>query len=165
DRRVIKLTRHRPARVPARYARRIRAADGVLGIVVVKPIYVEPAHDARPRRELVVQPSVEKELAVMTRVVEAPVRRQQKGRQRAREEGRSILPCVVSRGEEESLVLDDRPADRAGDLLQRVRNVHRADWGERGWLDASRHGGGEEVLGRELLRLPIAGTDHEQSFT
>src|SRR5262245_62848899 len=146
DHRVINLTGHRSSRVPARDARRVRAADGVLGIVVVKPIYVETGHQGLPRRELVVQPPVEEKLAVMTRVIEAPVRRQQEGRQGAREEGRSILPCVVSRGEEEGLVLDDRPADRAGDLLQRVRNVYRADCGERGWLDASRHGRRAEVL-------------------
>src|SRR5262249_45167315 len=124
----------------------------------------ETGHQGLPRRELVVQPPVEEKLAVMTRVIEAPVRRQQEGRQGAREEGRSILPCVVSRGEEEGLVLDDRPADRAGDLLQRVRNVYRADCGERGWLDASRNGRRAEVLGRELLRLPVAGADHEQPF-
>src|SRR5215470_9090611 len=59
DHRVINLTRHRPSRVPARDARRVRAADGVLWIVVVKPIYVETAHQRLPRRELVVQPSVE----------------------------------------------------------------------------------------------------------
>src|SRR5215510_13359993 len=66
DHRVIYLARHRPSSVPARDARRIRAADRVLGIVVVKPIYVETAHQRLPRRELMVQPSVEDKLAVMT---------------------------------------------------------------------------------------------------
>src|SRR5262245_23368058 len=68
DHRVINLTGHGPSSVPARNARRIRAADGVLGIVVVKPIYVETAHQRLPRRELVVQPPVEEKLAVMTGV-------------------------------------------------------------------------------------------------
>src|SRR5262245_66376450 len=100
DHRVINLAGHGPSRVPSRDARRVRSADVVLWIVVVKPIYVETAHQRLPRRELVVQPPVEEKLAVMTCVVEAPARRQQKGRQRAREERRSILPRVVSRGEE-----------------------------------------------------------------
>src|SRR5262245_18523119 len=68
DHRVINLAGHGPSSVPARDARRVRAADGVLGIVVVKPIYVETAHQRLPRCELVVQPPVEEKLAVMTGV-------------------------------------------------------------------------------------------------
>src|SRR5262245_37984686 len=69
DRRVIYLTRHRPSRVPASDAWRIRAAYGVLRVVVEKPINVHPRHQVLVRRELVVNPPVEEELAVMTRKV------------------------------------------------------------------------------------------------
>src|SRR5262249_24280551 len=65
---------------------------------------------------------------------------------------------------EEGLVLDDRPAERAGDLLQRIRNVYRIDSSERGGRNATRHGRWAEALGRKRLRLPVARTDHEQPF-
>ena len=161
---MIDLRRPGPPRVPARDARRVRAAHGVLRVVVVKPVDVHAQHQGLVRRELVVQPSVEERLAVVARVVEVAIRRQHEGRQRAREERGSILPRVVGRGEEERLVLDDRPADRAGELAQRIRNVHRVDRGERGGRDAGRHGRRAEALGRERLRLHVAGTAHEQSF-
>src|SRR5262245_45349808 len=67
DHRVIDLAGYGPSSVPARDARRVRAADRVLGVVVVKPIYVKSRHQRLPRREFVIQPSVEEKLAIMTR--------------------------------------------------------------------------------------------------
>src|SRR5437867_7010631 len=94
------------------------------------------------------------------------MRRQQKGRQRAREERRSILTRVISRGEKEGLVLDNWPANRAGKLLQCIRDVHGVDSLECGGRDAASHGRWAEALGREGLCLPAtAGTDQYQSFT
>src|SRR5439155_24322220 len=100
-----------------------------------------------------VQTSVEERLTVVTGVSEVAIRRQQEGRQRVREESRSILPRVVGGAEEKRLVLDERPANRAGDLRERIRNVHRVNSGERARRDAGRDRRWTEVLGRERLRL------------
>src|SRR5262245_24780244 len=113
NRGVISLNRPRPPRVPARDARGVRPPDGILRVVVEETIDVDAKHQVLVRRELVVQPSIEKELPVASRVVEVTVRRQQEGGQGGRQERRSILPRVVRREEKEGLVLDDRTADGA----------------------------------------------------
>ena len=112
-----------------------------------------------------IQPAVEEELTIVARVVEVPVRRQQECRQRAGQERRSVLARVVGRGEEEGLVINNRPAKGAGVLVQLIRNVHRVDRGERAWWDATRRGLGAKVLYPKRLRLPAAtGTEQKQSF-
>ena len=80
---------------------------------------------------------VHETLPIIARVGKAAVGRQQKRRQRVREERRPVLPRVVGGGEEEGLVLDKRSADRAGELIQLIRNVHRVDRRERGGRDAT----------------------------
>src|SRR5436853_5792350 len=82
DPRVIDLSRHRLARVPARHTWCVRAAHGVLWVVVVEAINVEAEHQRLARRELLVEPSVKEKLAVVTRIVQMTIRRQYKGRER-----------------------------------------------------------------------------------
>ena len=71
--------------------------------------------------------------------------------QRAGEERRPILAGVVGGDEEEGLVLDDRPADGAGDLTQRIGNVHRTDGSEGGGCDAGGTDGGQKPLVENVL--------------
>ena len=164
NRRVIELSRPCPPSIAARDAWRARAANRVLRVVIVKPIDVRSEHQGLVRGELVIKPRIDERLSIVTFEVEMAIRRQHESRQTGREERRSILPCVVSRCEKEGFVLDDRPADRAGVLFKRIRNLHRADRPERGWQQAAQYGRRAEVGVRKRLRLPITRTDHEQSF-
>ena len=98
----------------------------------MKPIDIDAQHQVLVRGvSFWSSAAIDQRLAVVAGVSEVAIRGQEKCRQRAREKRRAILPRVVARDEEEGLVLDDRPADRAGKLAQRIGNVHRADRRER----------------------------------
>lgn len=116
------------------------------------------------RGELVVYATVEKELAIVSGVIKMPIRRQQEGGQRARKKRRTILRRVISRSEKESLVLDERPAKRAGALFQRIGNIYRIDRRECRRRDATRHGRWAKAFGRERLGLPAAGAKQIKPF-
>src|SRR5258705_7168491 len=82
DRSVIDLSCPRPPRVSACDAWCVRTANGVLRGVVEKSIDVHSKHQVLVRCELVVQPTVEEELTVVTCVIETSIPRQHEGRQR-----------------------------------------------------------------------------------
>src|SRR6266436_8274650 len=80
DRSVISLSRPGASRILASDAWRTGAAHGVLRIVIEKAIDVHAKHQDLVRREFVIQPSVEEELPIMTRVIQVSIRRQDKRR-------------------------------------------------------------------------------------
>src|ERR1051325_585409 len=163
-RRVICLKRPRTTRVSTRNALRICATHGVLRIVVEKSIDVEAKHQRLPGGQLMVQPAVEKERAIVSGNIEVSIGGQQESRERRRQEGRSILPRVVSRGKEESLVFDDWTTERSGHLLQRVRNVYRVDRLKRRRHDARGNRARAKTFGRKSLGLPIARANQKHAF-
>ena len=164
DGRVIHLPRPRSARVLAGHARRVRAADGVLRIVVVEAVEVRAQHQRLIRRELMIEASVEKRLPVVAGVMRG--RRSPAARTPAasREERRPILPRVVGGEEEERPVLHDRTAEGAGVLAQRIGDVDRIDGRERRRRHAGRNRRRAEAAGRERLRLHAAEAVHVQQL-
>ena len=156
---------HRAPRVLARDARRARAGDGVIWVGVVEPIDVDAEHQRLGRRDLVVQPAIEESLLVIADIREVAVCRQHKRRQCVREKRRPVLARVVRRGKQKGLIRDERRADRAGVLVQLVRNVRGVDGRERGRCDATRDRRCAEAVGAERRRLPAAGPGHIQSLT
>src|SRR3954451_17563545 len=100
---MIELRGPRSPCIQAGDAWRAGAAHSVLWIVVIEPVDVESKHQGLAGRELLVEASVNEGLAIVPRIVEVAIRGKQESGQRAREEGRSILPRVVAGDKEECL--------------------------------------------------------------
>src|SRR5215510_7707190 len=79
---VICLKRPRTPRVISSNTRRVCAAHRILRIVVIEAINICSEHQVLVLSQLMIQPSIDQRLAVMTFVVELSIRRQYECRQR-----------------------------------------------------------------------------------
>ena len=122
---VVHLERPGSARIFASDTGRICATHRILRIVVVETIDVEPKHQVLILRQLVIETSVEKKLAIVTCPIKTAVGWQYERWQRSGKKRCSILVCVIRRDEEERFVFDDRAADSSRDLSELIRNVDR----------------------------------------